>query len=119
VWRLFAGPDVVAVRLLVAELDVAVRQFFAERVAARRLVAEPDVAVRQFFAERVAARRLVAEPDVAVRRAPLGPDALPALPEPPALPLPAHPSSVPVHWRLSALAPLPPRRLRSGAKILS
>jgi hypothetical protein len=102
VWRLFAGPDVVAVRLLVAELDVAVRQFFAERVAARRLVAEPDVAVRRLFAE----------PDVAARRAPLGPDARLALPEPPAL-------SVPVHWRLSALAPLPARRLRSGAKILS
>src|ERR1019366_5704886 len=104
----------------VAELDVAVRQFFAERVAARRLVEEPDVAARRLVAEPDGAgRRLFAEPDVAARGAPRGPAAVPARPEPPALPLPAHPSSVPVHWRLSALAPLPARRLRSGAKILS
>ena len=86
----------------------------------RRPAAGPDVvAVQRLFAGQLSARPLVAEPEVVAQRAPLGPDALPEQPEPLVLPLPADPSSVPVHWRSAALAPLPARRLRSGAKILS
>ena len=75
--------------------------------------------LRQTVEAAVAELRLFAEPEIAVRRAPLRPDALPGRREPPALPLPVVPSSVPVHWRLVALTLLPARGVRSGAEILS
>ena len=106
-WQLFAGRG--AVRQLAAAHEVAALRLFAGRVAALQPVAEPAVAVRRLFAE----------PEVAARRAPLGPGVLPERPEPPGLPLPVVPSSVPVHWRLVALTLLPARGVRSGAEILS